>query len=295
MRRSRPARPRKTRNSSQQPGLHNIAASLMTSGIDINTNLGEGYGQYRIEGELDLVPYATSANIACGAHAGDPTLMETALEEARSCGLAVGAHIAYPDLAGFGRREMHLTISELRATILYQLGALGGIAKTLGFEITQVRPHGYMYRQMMHDVKVATTIAKSIAEFDCWLVLIGPAGDNLLTAGEKAGLRVAGEAWIDRAYDAHGSLLPHTNSKASHKSQEEILSQARQLITDRSVTAADGSTVHIDFQTIHLHAQMVDALEVATELRDLLPGACPLSSEPFAIGHIEPPVFAFGD
>jgi UPF0271 protein len=290
MRRSRPIRSRKSRNAPQQ---HNITASLITSGIDINTNLGEGYGQYRVEGELDLLPYATSANIACGAHAGDPTLMEAALEEARNCGLAVGAHIAYPDLAGFGRREMHLTNDELRATILYQLGALSGIAKTLGFEITQVRPHGFMYRQMIHDTRVAITIAKTIAEFDRWLVLIGPAGNNLLTAGEKSGLRVAGEVWIDRAYDSHGNLLPDTNPRSEYKTRQEILKQAQQLIADRSVTTVDGSTVQIDFHTIHLHAQMVDAAEVAQQVCSWLPDACPLTSEPFAVDNVEPLAFAY--
>lgn len=293
MRRSKPLRSARPRTASQQQ--RGATTSLITSGLDINTNLGEGYGQYRIEGELDLVPYATSANIACGAHAGDPSLMEAALEEARSYGLAVGAHISYPDLAGFGRREMHLASSELRATILYQLGALAGIAKTLGFEITQVRPHGFMYRQMAHDIRVAVVIAKTIAEFDRWLVLIGPAGANLLGAGEKAGLRVAGEAWVDRAYDGHGNLLPHTHTRAVHKTRQEVLKQAQQLINERSVTAVDGSIFPIDFQTIHLHAQMVDAPLVAKQVRDWLPDACPLTSEPFSVGPTEPLAFAYGE
>ena len=106
-----------------------------------------------MEGESNLLPFATSANIACGAHAGDPVIMEGALDEVRRYGLSLGAHIGYPDLAGFGRREIHLTAGELRASILYQLGALYGLAKTVGLEITQVRPHGFLYRQMFNDMR----------------------------------------------------------------------------------------------------------------------------------------------
>src|SRR5271163_3505086 len=147
MRRSRPPRSRAPREIAPISSYASrVSAKIFTSNsIDINTNLGEGFGHYRIEGESDILPYVTSANIACGAHAGDPLVMEAALEEVRYYGLSLGAHIGYPDLAGFGRREIHLTSSELRASILFQLGALAGLARTLGFEITQVRPHGFLY------------------------------------------------------------------------------------------------------------------------------------------------------
>src|SRR5580658_2884203 len=174
MRRQRQQRSR-NREPQQAPAAATpqapTARIFLNHGIDINTNLGEGFGPYRIEGESDMLPYVTSANIACGAHAGDPVLMEAALEEVRYYGLSLGAHIGYPDLAGFGRREIHLTSGELRASILYQLGALSGLARTLGFEITQVRPHGFLYRQLFHDARTATTVARAIAEFDRWLVL----------------------------------------------------------------------------------------------------------------------------
>ncbi len=255
--------------------------------IDINTNIGEGFGPYRIEGESDMLPYVTSANIACGAHAGDPVLMDTALEEARYYGLSLGAHIGYPDLAGFGRREIHLPANELRASILYQLGALSGLAKTLGFEISQVRPHGFLYRQMCHDVRVAVTVARACYEFDRWLVLIGPAGPNLLQAGEKAGIRVAGEAWVDRVYDNSGNLLPHTHSKAILTDPREILSQAAQLINSGTVTAQDGSKLKIDFQTVHLHARVSQAKYVAEQIRMMVPEARALTSEPFAVDEYD--------
>lgn len=259
------------------------ARIYMDHGIDINTNLGEGYGHYKIDGEAEILPYVTSANIACGAHAGDPVHMEEALEMVRYYGLALGAHIGYPDIQGFGRRELHLSSSELRATVLFQLGALSGMARTFGFEITQVRPHGYLYRQMSHDVRVATIVGKAIAEFDPWLVLIGPASNSLLAAGERAGIRVAPEAWVDRVYDADGNLLPHTHSRAIIKSTHEILRQASNLIFKNQVTAVDGTQVRVDFQTIHLHAGVPDCHYIAEEIRRMIPHACALTSEPFSV------------
>lgn len=267
----------------------------MEHGLDINTNLGEGFGQYRIDGESDVLPYVTSANIACGAHAGDPSVMEAALEEARYHGLAVGAHIGYPDLAGFGRREMHLAANELRASILYQLGALSGMARTFGFDITQVRPHGFLYRQMSHDVRIAVAVGKAIAEFDKWLILIGPAGTNLLAAGQRSGIRVAGEVWIDRAYDNHGNLLPHTQNRAILRSTHEILKQSTSLIRHGVVAANDGTMVKMDFQTIHLHARIPEARYVAEQVRDMVGDARALTAEPFAVDDHEHAGLAYSD
>ncbi|MBX3072386.1 LamB/YcsF family protein [Candidatus Obscuribacterales bacterium] len=266
--------------------VHEPASSAriyMNHGIDINTNLGEGFGHYKVDNEAEILPYVTSANIACGAHAGDPVHMEEALEMVRYYGLALGAHIGYPDLQGFGRRELHLSSSELRANVLFQLGALSGMARTFGFEITQVRPHGYLYRQMSHDVRVATIVAKAIAEFDPWLVVIGPASNPLLQSGERAGIRVAPEAWVDRVYDADGNLLPHTHSRAILKNPNEILKQAANLIYKNQVVAVDGTIVHLDFQTIHLHANVPESHYIAEEIRRMVPNACALTSEPFSV------------
>ena len=273
------------------PAVPTQAASnsriLIARGFDINTNIGEGFGPYRMDGEAEILPYVTSANVACGAHSGDPLLMESALESIRYYGLALGAHIGYPDLAGFGRREIHLTSSELRASILYQIGALSGLARTCGLEITQVRPHGFLYRQMNHDIRIATIVAKAIAEYDRWLVLLGPAGNTLLQAGERAGIRVAGEAWIDRAYDATGTLLPHTHSRAVLKSQHDILRQAQQLINYQEVTAADGTRIKLEFETLHIHSRMAQARSIAEELRHIMPEASALTSEPFELDGMQ--------
>jgi len=207
--------------------------------------------------------------------------------------LSLGAHIGYPDLAGFGRREIHLTAGELRASILYQLGALYGLAKTVGLEITQVRPHGFLYRQMFNDLRVAMITTKAVAEFDSWVIFIGPAGKTLLAAGEKAGLKVAAEAWVDRAYDANGHLLPHNHTKAKIKSPHDVMAQAQNLINHGEVIAADGSTVRLDFQTIHLHSSMPNAASTAQSIRALIPNARCLRSEPYSIGEPEEGRFAY--
>lgn len=298
MRRTKPQRTRNYRDRdrdshSNQPSKS--AKILVARGLDINTNIGEGFGPFRVEGEADILPFVTSANIACGAHAGDPSLMEAALEETRYYGLALGAHIGYPDLAGYGRREIHMSTSELRASVLYQLGALSGLAKTLGFEITQVRPHGFLYRQMSHDLRVSVAVARAIAEFDRWLVLIGPAGNSLLSAGEKSGIRVAQEAWIDRAYDNQGNLLPHSHPKAVLKSQHEIIKQAVNLINHKQVVAQDGSHVKIDFQSLHVHAAMTNAKAIAEQVRAMVADACALTAEPFSLDKDDHKLLAYSE
>jgi UPF0271 protein len=291
MRRTKHQRGRSSRETAQPAAQPVFAPStariLLASGVDINTNIGEGFGPYRVEGETEVLPFVTSANVACGAHSGDPVLMEAALESVRYYGLSLGAHIGYPDLAGFGRREIHLSSSELRASVLYQLGALSGLARIFGLEVTQVRPHGFLYRQMSHDIRIATIVAKALAEYDRWLVLIGPAGNTLLQAGERAGIRVAGEAWIDRTYDATGNLLPHTHSRAIIKTPQEVLKQASSLIRNREVTAVDGTRIRLDYETIHLHSRIVQAHAIAEDIRRMMPNACPLTSEPFTIDSVE--------
>lgn len=297
MRRSRQRSRSNKQKITASTALHResfVSSTRLEDGLDLNINIGEGFGHYRMEGESDLLPYVTSANIACGAHAGDPVLMEAALNEAHRYGLSIGAHIGYPDLAGFGRREIHLSSSELRASILYQLGALSGMAKVAGLEVTQVRAHGFLYRQMFHDVRVATIVTKAITEFDPWLILIGPACPTLYTAAERAGLKVAGEAWVDRVYDSNGALLPHNHTKAKIKSQNDILAQAESLIANGEVTASDGSIVKLDFQTIHLHGGLPNAIATAQAIRSMVPKISRLRSEPFAVGPQEDKQLAYG-
>jgi len=163
----------------------------------------------------------------------------------------------------------------------------------MGLEVTQVRPHGFLYRQVSGDLRIATVVAKAVAEFDRWLVLVGAAGTNLLAAGERAGIRVAGEAWIDRAYDGHGSLLPHSHSRAVIKSQQEILNQAHSLVSRGEIVAVDGARVKLDYQTVHIHSGMANFLHTAESVRNMIPHACSLTSEPYSIGPAEESELAY--
>jgi UPF0271 protein len=157
-----------------------------------------------------------------------------------------------------------------------------------------VRPHGFLYRQIWHDIRTATVIAKALAEYDRWLVFVGPACPNLTAAGDKAGIRIAGEAWVDKAYDANGHLLSHGHSRAILKSPQDIMSQATQLINYGEVTAVDGTRVPIDYQTIHLHANMPNAKVVAEQIRNLIGDARALTAEPYTVDVTEPNEMAYG-
>ncbi len=254
-----------------------------TLGLDLNTNSGQGYGPFRLDGERALLPYVTSVNIACGMHAGDPVLIETCLNEVKQYGHSLGALIGLPDMVSLGHREINLPISEIRSYILFQLGSLYGMAKANGLEITQVRPVGYLYRQMLNDLRITTAIAKAVAEFDKWLILIGPSSENLVTAGQRADIRVAGEVIIDRVYDANLVLLPESHPKARLKTAAEIISQANHLINKGEIRVVDGHYLPINYQTIHLSSQLPDAVNIANELAKLIPEPVSLNSEPFEI------------
>ncbi len=254
-----------------------------TLGIDLNTNSGQGYGPFRLPGELDLLPYVSSVNVACGMHAGDPVLIETCIEEVKQYGLSLGALIGLPDKLNLGNREINLPISEIRSYILFQLGSLYSLAKASNIEITQVRPVGYLYRQMTQDLRIATAIAKAVSEFDKWLILIGPCGDNLATAGERADIRVAGEVILDRVYDSSLNPLPDSHPKAKIKSTTEIISQANHLLSKSEIKVVEGGYLPINFQTIHLSSQLPDAVEIADHLRQAIPNISGLAFEPYEI------------
>ena len=174
--------------------------------IDLNCDMGESFGRYRLGTDADLMAYITSANIACGLHAGDPVIMEGTVRLAQEHGVAAGAHPGFPDLQGFGRRAMQLTPEEAEAFVLYQIGALAAFARASGAELVHVKPHGALYNQAAQDYTMARAIARAIARFSPQLILVGLANSRLMEAGLEAGLPVACEAFVDRAYEADGSL-----------------------------------------------------------------------------------------
>jgi UPF0271 protein len=235
--------------------------------IDINCDLGESFGIYRLGEDEDVLPHITSANVACGFHGGDPTVARRTIERAQQLGVAVGAHPGFPDLAGFGRREMQASPGEVEDFVLYQIAALGGLASAAGVRLQHVKPHGALYNMACRDTALATAIARAVAAYDRTLVLFGLPGSALLEAGRAAGLRVVAEGFADRAYEPDGSLTPRSRAGAVIEDVGEGVRRAVRLVMERTVNAVDGSTLGLDVETICVHGDTPGAAERAERLR----------------------------
>lgn len=220
--------------------------------IDLNCDLGEGFGQWTLGDDAALLRLVTSANVACGLHAGDPQTMRATIERARQHGVAVGAHPAYPDLQGFGRREMALDPREVEDVVLYQIGALDAFARAAGVRLAHVKPHGALYNRAARDPATAEAIVRAVRSFDRDLILVGLAGSVLVAAGEVGGLRVAREAFADRAYEPDGSLRPRSRPGAVVHDRDAIARQALAIARDRAVDTPSGR-IAVDADTLCLH------------------------------------------
>ncbi len=235
--------------------------------IDLNCDMGESFGAYRIGQDEAILPYITSANIACGYHAGDPLVMDATVRLAKAQGVCIGAHPGYPDLQGFGRRNLDLTPAEAEAMVLYQVGALAGFARAAGTELVHVKPHGALYNQAARDASLAAAVARGVARFSRSLVLVGLAGSQLLAAGVETGLTVAGEGFADRAYNPDGSLRSRRLPGALLESPEEVLAQAIALATRRVVVSSGSQTTAWAVDTLCLHGDTPGAADFARTLR----------------------------
>lgn len=241
--------------------------------IDLNADVGESYGPWVMGADEELIPLVSSINVACGAHAGDPLVMARTVELARRHGVGLGAHPGYPDRDGFGRRELAMTVPELRASLLAQLGALAAFAHDAGLRLRHVKPHGALYNRAAHDRAVADTIAAAVADFDAELVLVGLAGSELVKAGRRRRLAVANEAFADRAYEADGSLRSRALPGALLDTAEAAAEQALSIATLHQVIAHDGSPVKVRADTICIHGDTPAAAEYARAIRDALGAA----------------------
>jgi UPF0271 protein len=239
--------------------------------IDLNADVGESFGPWPMGTDEALVPLVTSVNIACGAHAGDATTILRTAELAARHGVAIGAHPGYPDLAGFGRRDLDLTPDELRATLVVQVGAVIAGARIAGAAVRHVKPHGAMYNRAARDPAMAETIATAIRDLDPALVLVGLAGSVSIAAGLTAGLRVAREGFADRRYEPDGSLRSRRLDGAL-LGPAEAAAQAVSIAREGRVTATDGSRVGVVADTICIHGDSPDAVETATAVRAALAG-----------------------
>ena len=222
--------------------------------IDLNCDLGEAAGN-----DEAIMPYITSANIACGFHAGDASVMQATVRLAKRYGVNIGAHPSWPDLQGFGRREMNISVEETEALVLYQISALAGIAKAEGLALTHVKPHGALYNQAAKDRGLADAIARAVKSFSVDLILVGLAGSGLCEAGVEVGIKVAGEGFPDRVYNPDGTLMSRSKQGAVIESPEEVVRNALKLVKDGILLGE--KKVRVD--TLCLHGDNTHAAENA--------------------------------
>jgi UPF0271 protein len=236
------------------------------SSIDLNCDCGESFGSWVLGDDDALLRAVTSANIACGGHAGDPQVMRSTVRLARDRGVAVGAHPGYPDLQGFGRRQLALSAEEIENSVLAQIGALAAICRAEGVRLRHVKAHGALYNAAAHDFALAEAIARAVVAYDPSLILVGLAGSALLDAGRAAGLRVAGEAFADRAYEADGSLRARALPGALIHEPKQCLAQALAIVQGH-LTSHDGAPIAVDATTICIHGDSPGATERARFVR----------------------------
>jgi UPF0271 protein len=238
------------------------------SRIDLNCDMGESFGAWTMGDDAGVMPWITSANIACGFHAGDFSTMQQTVLLAKQHGVAIGAHVSLPDLQGFGRRAMTVSSDEAHALTLYQLGALSAFARAAGTRVAHVKPHGALYNMAAKDAALADAIARAVRDFDAQIVLVGLAGSELPKAGAALGLAVAHEAFADRRYEADGSLTPRGIPDAVIEDADGAVAQAVKIATQGKVDIRSGGTLALRADTICVHGDRPDAAVFARKLRE---------------------------
>ena len=241
--------------------------------IDLNSDLGESFGPWPMDQDEALMNSISSANIACGFHAGDPGAMRATIALARGKGVAIGAHPGFQDLVGFGRREVKATPQEVEDLVLYQVAALAGMAAAQGASLQHVKAHGALYNMACRDRGLADAIAKAVASIDRSLILFGLPGSELLRAGRDAGLQVAAEIFADRSYDPDGSLTSRQKPGSVIHDTATVVARAITMARDKRVVAVDGSTIALQADTMCLHGDTPGAAALAREIRRGLEGA----------------------
>lgn len=238
--------------------------------VDLNCDLGESFGAYQIGNDQEMLNFVTSTNIACGFHAGDPSVMRKTVKFALAKNVAIGAHPGLPDLAGFGRRNMAISSDEAYDMVLYQLGALNAFVQAEGGRLNHVKPHGALYNMAAKDPVLATAIAKAIAKFDGELYLYGLAGSELIKAGEGAGLRVRHEVFADRTYQEDGTLTPRSMANALITDAGDAIAQVVRMIKQGEVHTIQGQSISIQADTVCIHGDGEHALQFAQHIGNVL-------------------------
>lgn len=236
--------------------------------LNLNADLGEAFGAWPMGDDGALLAIVGTANVACGFHAGDPLVMTETVRRASAAGVSLGAHPAFPDLQGFGRRAMALPAHELAAVVTYQIGALIGIAQAQGQRVSHVKPHGAMSNMACEDAAMAATIAQAIQALDGRLILLAPALSQLAVAGRRAGLRVADEVFADRSYTDDGNLTPRSQPGAVLHDSAQCLAHVLRMIEHGGIVAASGKVLPCSFHSICVHGDSPHAVATAAALRD---------------------------
>lgn len=238
--------------------------------IDLNADIGESFGSWRMGDDEALVPLLSSANIACGFHAGDADVMARSIALCAKHGVAIGAHPSFPDRQGFGRRQMTLTADEIHGAVLYQIGALAAFARAEGLRLRHVKPHGALYNLAAGDRGTADAIARAVRDFDAGLLLVGLANSQLIEAGRAMGLGTLAEGFADRRYVAGGLLAPRSRNDALIRDEEEAVQQVLQMVGEGSVRCLDGSVTSLLVDTVCVHGDGEHAIAFARRLRQAL-------------------------
>lgn len=235
--------------------------------IDLNCDMGEGFGRYDIGQDAEAMPLISSANVACGFHASDPGTMHRTVRLAKEHGVAVGAHPSFPDRVGFGRREMSASPAEIRDDVMYQVGALLAFCKAEGVPLRHVKPHGALYNLAAREIEVATAIAAAVRSVDPSLFLVCLCGSILVDAAKEAGLPYAEEAFADRGYRKDGKLVPRRERGAVLTEPAEVAERVVRMVRDGEVTTVDGAVISIDPKTVCVHGDTPGAVELLRAIR----------------------------
>ena len=238
--------------------------------VDLNSDLGESFGSYKIGKDEDIIPLISSANVACGAHAGDPDVMAKTAELCKKSKISMGAHPGFFDLMGFGRRNMAVSPEEAKNLIVYQIGALDAFAKSQGIKLQHVKPHGALYNMAAKDKSLARAIAEGIYSYNPDLILLGLSGSEMLNAAKEIGLPYAAEVFADRAYEDDGTLVARSKPGAMIKDEDEAVSRVIRMVKEHKVTTVSGKDIEISPASVCVHGDSEKALLFVKKIRDAL-------------------------
>ncbi len=235
--------------------------------VDLNSDLGESFGQYTLGMDDKIIPLISSANVACGYHASDPVVMEKTVAMAKEAGIQVGAHPGFPDLMGFGRRNMNVTPKEAKAYVVYQLGALDGFCRAKGIRIRHVKPHGALYNMAAKDYHLSKAICEGIREYDPKLIVLALSGGQLAKAAMDLGLSTALEVFADRGYEEDGTLVDRRKEGAMITDEDQAISRVVRMVKEKKVTAVTGKDIPIQADSVCVHGDGAKALAFVAKIR----------------------------